>query len=184
MIKIICYIISASAFLSSCAKNTETNISAANTIDVSKQWKIDPNGIVLLSLGDGQWQTKMYTTQELSLFSNLDTADLNGTTTPTSVLETPPNFNSTAPNPFSSVIILPLRFGGAFSGRIVFKCVITDSTMTPYFKASSLLNVSNSTTALALNPPLPIGRFRLYFTLSSVTDPHFYKSWGNIQKTP
>lgn len=179
--KLMCYLFFALIIISSCIKKSDTEVA---TIDVSKQWSFDPIGNVILSLGDGQWQSKTFTTQELNLFSSLDTANLSGTTTPSSVLETPPGYNSTYPNPFTTVNALSLRFANGYSGQIVFKCVVVDSTMTSYFKVATRLNVSSSSINIAFNPTIPVGRFRIYYTLSSQSSPHFYKSWGNIQKIP
>ena len=168
--------------LSSCNEKEEPAVTT--NIDVSKQWTVDNLGVAITPLFDGQWQTKTFTSQELSLFNSLDTANLNGTTTPQSVVDTPPGYSSTFPNPFMTTNLLALRFNTGFTGQIVIKAVVVDSTMTPYFKAATRLNVQNASTALAFNPTIPVGRFRFYYTLSSQANPHFFKSWGNIQKTP
>lgn len=167
--------------LSSC--NEKEDPVVTTTIDVSKQWSIDISGVAIPPLFDGQWQTKTFTSQELSLFNSLDTANLNGTTTPQSVIDTPPGYNATFPNPFTTTHALALRFNAGFAGQIVLKAVVVDSTMTSYFKVATRLNVQNAFTALAFNPTIPVGRFRFYYTLSSLANPHFFKSWGNIQKT-
>ncbi len=179
--KLIGCLIFAAVVINACSKNNDT---ATTTIDVSKQWSIDNFGVVISSHGDGQWQAKTFNTQELNLFSSLDTANLSGTTTPSAVLEIPPGYNSTFPNPFMSTNILALNFASPFSGQIVFKCVVVDSTMTPHFKLATRLHVTGSSIAVGFNPTVPVGKFRFYYTLSSQLNPHFYKSWGNIQKTP
>jgi hypothetical protein len=178
--KLIFYLFFTLTIISSCSKKSDT---AATTIDVSKQWSIDFVGNITSSLADGQWQSKTFTTEELNLFNSLDTTNLNGTVAPTSVLEIPPGYNSTYPNPFTTVNALSLRFTSGYSGQIVFKCVIVDSNMTSRFKVATRLNISNSSINIAFNPTIQIGRFRFYYTLSSQSNPHFYKSWGNIQKT-
>ena len=167
--------------LSSC--NEKDASAVTTTIDVSNQWTINTSGVAITPLFDGQWLTKTFTSQELSLFNSLDTANLNGTTTPLSVIDAPPGYNATFPNPFMTTNALALRFNNGFSGQIVLKAVIVDSTMTSYFKVAPRLNVQNAFTALQFNPTIPIGRFRIYYTLSSQANPHFFKSWGNIQKT-
>ncbi len=167
--------------ISSCNEKDEPVVTP--TIDLSKQWTVDNIGVASNPLFDGQWQTKTFTPQELSLFNSLDTANLNGTTTPQSVVDTPPGYNSTFPNPFITTHLLGLRFNTGFTGQIVIKTVIVDSNMTPYFKAAIRLNVQNASTILAFNPTIPAGRFRFYYSLSSQANPHFFKSWGNIQKT-
>jgi hypothetical protein len=166
---------------SSC--NEKDDPVVTTNIDVSSQWTVSTNGVATNQLFDGQWQTKTFTPQELSLFNSLDTANLNGTTTPQSVVDTPPGYSSTFPNPFMTTHALALRFNTGFAGQIVIKTVVVDSTMTPYFKTATRLNVQNAFTALAFNPTIPVGRFRFYYTLSSQANPHFFKSWGNIQKT-
>lgn len=168
----------------SACNEKDDSAAVVTTIDVSKQWTIDPLGVAINSLSDGQWQTKTFTSQELNLFNSLDTANLNGTTIPGSVVDTPPGYNSTFPNPFTTFNALGLRFNNGFSGQIVLKAVIVDSTFTSYFKISTKLNVQNTSTILQFNPTIPPGRFRFYYTLSSQASPHFFKSWGNIQKTP
>lgn len=166
-----------------CSCNEKEEPFLTPNIDVSKQWILDNIGVVISSPFDGQWQTKTFTSQELDLFNSLDTTNLNGTTSPLSVVETSPGYNSIFPNPFMGEHALALRFNTGFSGQIVIKAVVVDSTMTPYSKVSARLNVENASTILAFAPTIPVGRFRLYYTLSSQANPHFYKSWGNIQKT-
>ena len=112
------------------------------TIDVSKQWLITIQGEVISSPGDDQWQSKTFTTQEMNLFSSLDTANLSGTTAPDSVTGTPHGYNATYPNPFMTSYALSLHFSDGYSGQIVFKCVIVDSTMTSQFKLSALFALS------------------------------------------
>lgn len=186
--KLNAYFILTLIIISSCGKN-KNNDNQTTTIDVSKQWLIDQLGNIVSSPGDGQWHRKTFTTQELSLFNSLDTANLNGTTTPDSLFESLAFF--TYPNPFVTTNFLSLRFANGFSGQIVLKCVIVDSLMTPLFKAAARLNIIATTvppfissTSIAFNPTVPIGRFRVYYTLSSQLNPHFYNCWGNIQKWP
>ncbi len=59
-----------------------------------------------------------------------------------------------------------------------------NSTMTSHFKVATRLNVSGSFISIAFNPTIPVGKFRFFYSLSSQSNPHFYKSWGNIQKKP
>ncbi len=180
-IKILGYLFFVVIIISSCNKNNDSeNIST--TIDVTKQWFFDPSGIPILTLGDGQWQMKPFSPAELALFSSLDTTNLSTTSMPTAVLETAPNFNSIYPNPFNPVYAFSLRFANSFSGQVVLKSVIVDSMLAPQFKNASRLNVSNGTCNIQIMPNISIGRYRLYYTLSSQSNPHFYKSWGNIQK--
>ena len=176
-----CFLFSALIIVTSCGKKDKIGTA---TIDVSKQWSIDGLGNIISSPGDGQWQPTQFTAQELNLFGSLDTANLSGTTTPGSVVQYPSGYISTYPNPFATFPALSLRFNSGYSGQIIFKCVIVDSTMTPQFKLATRLIVSNSTVNMVFNPTIPVGRFRLFFTLSAQSNPHFYKNWGNIQKKP
>jgi hypothetical protein len=172
----------------SCGKSNDSkNTSAA--IDVSAQWQIDALGNLILGLPDGQWQAKTFTNTELSLFASLDTANLSGTTAPTTVLENPTTYNSIFPNPFNSVFDIHFGFNPGFSGQFVFKSVIVDSLMNPLDKKvvrmqASIFGPGNVSTSniIAIAPNLPIGRFRIYYTLSSQGSQHFYESWGNIQR--
>ncbi|MEO7043669.1 MAG: hypothetical protein ABI091_00075, partial [Ferruginibacter sp.] len=126
----------------------------------------------------------------LNLFTSLDTANLAGTTTPAAVLETySPRRNSIIPNPFSTSFQIFFEFNTGFSGQFVFKYVIVDSLMNSLDKRAITMrasvfgpgNVSTSNT-ISILPNVPAGRFRLYYTLSSQANQHFYKSWGNIQR--
>ena len=171
----------------SCNKNSDTG-NTTTPIDVSAQWKFDLLGYPILALADGQWQSKTFTSNELNLFNSLDTANLSGTTTPASVVETPGSYNSIYPNPFNSVFAMYFRFTTGYSGPFVFKCVIVDSLMNPIVKKVIRLQATvspvpgnPSSSNFQIMPNIPIGRFRLYYTLNSQANPHFYKSWGNIQ---
>ena len=172
----------------SCNKSNDATNNAS--IDVSAQWQIDALGNLILGLPDGQWQSKTFSTAELNLFTSLDTANLNGTATPTAVLENNNlRHNSIYPNPFTSTFYIQFGFTPGYSGQFVFKSVIVDSLMNPVDKKVVRMqatvfgpgNVSNSN-AVGFASSLTVGRYRLYYTLSSQANPHFYKSWGNIQR--
>ena len=173
--------------ITTCSKNSKI-FNPRTQIDVSAQWVIDPAITTILSLGDGQWQSRIFTTEEQNLFTSLDTADLTGTSTPSVVIESPSRYYCIFPNPF------PLSFRNYFilnpgyAGQFVLKTVIVDSLMNSIEKSairvtanSNLPNPSYSNVS-TFQPTLSPGRYRLYFTLSSLANPHFYKSWGNIQK--
>ncbi|MEP7166315.1 MAG: hypothetical protein ABI741_16560 [Ferruginibacter sp.] len=173
--------------ISSCSKTTDADKQA---IDVSQQWNIDIVGNLILGTGDAQWQSKNFTSQELSLFSSLDTADLTGTSSPVAVLEH--TYNFTYPNPFyiSSGHTLHFSFTNGYSGPFVLKLVYVDNRMNPVFKTAVRMQAyaypppnASSSNSIVVKPVLSTGSFRLYYTLSSSNDPHFYKSWGNVQGT-
>ena len=176
----------------SCGKNNETT-NQSTVIDVSKQWQVNPVGQLVLGLTDGQWQNKVFTTQEQNLFISLDTANLLGTTKPDSVFETNPVSNNfTIPNPFTSFNQLRFGFTNGYTGQLVLKFVIVDSLMNSLYKGVIKIQASicstcplnpSSSNLITITPNIPIGRFRFYYSLSSQLNQHFYKSWGNIQKT-
>jgi hypothetical protein len=162
-----------------------------NSIDVSKQWKIDNLGVLISGLGDGQWGNKTFSAQELNLFTSLDTVDLTGTTMPDSVWEEKPVSNNYAfPNPFKQTTNLFFRFSPRFSGQIVLKYVIVNGDFNVVKKSAiriqatvcSCPSFSSSSGVIDLLPNVAIGQFRLYYTLSSQGNNHFYKTWGNIEK--
>src|SRR5665213_977575 len=170
---------------------TGCNKGSNNSIDVSEQWKVDNYGLLISGLDDGQWEDKTFSTQELSLFNSLDTVNLSGTTMPDSVLqEKPLSHNYSFPNPFNQTTQLFLSFSSGFSGQLVLKYVIVNADFTVVDKSAiriqatvcSCPSLSSSSGIIDLMPNTPSGRFRLYYTLSSQGNNHFYKTWGNIQE--
>lgn len=187
-IKLFKFFIIVSVLATACNKSSNnTN----NTIDVSRQWKVDNSGSLISGLTDGQWENKTFSTRELSLFNSLDTVDLTGTTMPDSVLEEKPiSHNYASPNPFNQTTKLFLSFSSGFSGQVVLKYVIVDGDFTIVQKSAiriqatvcSCPSLSSSSGIIDLIPNIPSGQFRLYYTLSSQGNNHFYKTWGNIQE--
>jgi len=170
---------------------TSCNKGSNNSIDVSKQWKIDNPGLLISGLDDGQSENKTFSTQELSLFNSFDTVNLAGTTMPGSVLqERPLSHNYSFPNPFNQTTQLSLSFSPRFSGQIVLKYVIVNADFTVVDKSAiriqatvcSCPSLSSTSGIIDLKPNAPSGQFRLYYTLSSQGNVHFYKTWGNIQE--
>ena len=142
-------------------------------------------------LADGQWQSKIFTSAEQNLFITLDTANLAGTTTPDSVLEIANQYNCIFPNPFSlsSGTQDYFRFNSGYSGQLIFKYVIVNSSLVAVDKNAIRIQATSypstpgdpsSSNLINIAPNIPIGEYRLYFTLSSQNSRHFYKSWGNI----
>lgn len=173
--------------LNNCNKS-ESSGTQTTQIDVSKQWWFDAFGVMLTGPGDNQWKATTFTAQELNLFSSLDTADLTGTTTPSAVLIASGSHNAVYPNPFSSSQQLPFSFPNGYAGQFVLKLIYVDSLMNPLLKKAVRLQSNayppptTSGVAVLIQPTIPVGRFRLYYTLSSISNPHFFKCWGNIQK--
>jgi hypothetical protein len=169
-----------SIIIASC-NNSQENI------DVSKQWKVDYYGNLILGLNDGQWGAKVFTTQEQNLFNDLDTANLTGTVKPDSVLSS----STIIPNPFKTQALFAFSFSNGFNGQIEFKFVIVDSHMNIVDKRAIRiqgtsypnipLNPSGSG-PIPLTPKIPVGSFRIYYSLSAQSSQNFYTSWGNIQQ--
>ncbi|MGN6248048.1 MAG: hypothetical protein ACTHNG_06810 [Ginsengibacter sp.] len=170
---------------------TACNKDSNNSIDVSKQWKIDNLGELILGLNDGQWGNKAFSGQELNLFKSLDTVDLTGTTMPDSVFEEKPvSHNYAFPNPFNQTTNLSFSFSPKFSGQVVLKYVIVnsdfsvvkDSAIRIQSTVCSCPSYSSSSGVIDLLPDVTKGQFRLYYTLSSQGHDHFYKTWGTIEE--
>jgi hypothetical protein len=173
-----------SIFFFSCNKNQ-------NSIDVSQQWLIDYNGNLVQApgdgLNDGQWGPRTFSTQEQNLFTGLDTASLSGTTAPDSVLSS----STIIPNPFTTEAIFVFTFPSGFNGQTVFKYVIVDDHMNTKFKGTLRIGATSdpnfplrptSSGPIHFYPIIPVGKYRMYYSLSAASSPSFYTSWGNIQK--
>jgi hypothetical protein len=159
-------------------------------IDVSKQDQVDYNGNLISSwLNDGQWESKVFTTQEQNLFNGLDTANVTGTLMPDSVSVSSSFF---FPNPFTTIASLMFTFSGGYNGQVELKYVIVDNHMniknmgayrvqaTADQSMPSAPSVSNF---IHLSPNLPVGQYRIYLTLSTDVKRNFYMTWGNIQRS-
>jgi len=194
-IKTIGQLIALSTFLFACIKENNSQTRSNIKIDVSNYYGVDGAGWSLWgNLADSQWQSNTFSIEEINLFSSLDKVDLNGTTTPDSVNQYShdPTFNygyipSIYPIPVKKEFSIKPYFNKGFSGQVIFKYVIVDSMFNSLAKgairvqAKTYGQYSNST--VKFTPNIPDGLFRFYYTLSSQTDKHFYKSWGNIEKT-
>ncbi len=191
--KLILILLGISVAVFSCKKkqdNIEPPLPNA-PINVSSQWLVDNVGNLISGMGDGQWQKKVFTTQEQNLFNSLDTANLVGTLKPDSVIDAPTKFNYIYPNPFASQFRLSLQFSNGFNGQIGFKYVIVDSVMNVVAKGALKIQATAcvpcplqpSSTNIAFMPAIPLGKFRFYFSLSSQANPFFYTTWGNINRT-
>jgi len=184
-IKLLKFFIVLSVFATACKKDSN------HSIDVSKQWKVDNLGLLISGLSDGQWENKTFSAQELNLFKSLDTVDLTGTTMPDSVLEEKPvSHNYAFPNPFKQTTNLSFGFSPRFSGQLVLKYVIVNGDFTVVKKSAiriqatvcSCPSFSSSSGIIDLLTNIPRGQFRLYYTLSSKGNDHFYRTWGNIEE--
>jgi hypothetical protein len=106
-------------------------------------------------------------------------------------LENTLNYNSVFPNPFvgNGGHRLHLEFPSGYAGKVVLKMVYVDSLLTPLYKTTIRVQASilppptpSVTDIIAIYPTLPLGRFRLYYTLSAQGSQHFYKTWGDIER--
>lgn len=167
-------------FFSACAKNQPT-------IDVSQQDKYDYSGNHISGPNDGQWATKTFSSQEQSLFKQLDTVDLSGTLAPDSAI---PSSVMLFPNPFNIIPQIRFEFPGIFTGQMVLKYVIVDSHLNIQYAGAFKISVTpEAGNGFSFSAPaevtqnLSVGEYRIYFSLSAAAKPDFFKSWGNIQKT-
>ena len=170
-----------STLLLSCSKNQ-------NSVDVSRQWNVDYNGNLIQGQNDGQWGPKVFSIQEQNLFKGLDTASLSGTTVPDSVLSS----STIIPNPFSTQAFFVFTFSGSYNGQLEFKYVIVNDHMNTMDQGAIRIQAStnpnfpsspSSSGAILFIPNIPVGKFRMYYSLSAASSTSFYTSWGNIQKT-
>ena len=153
-------------------------------IDVSNQWLTDVNGNLIKGYSDGQWENRTFTTQELSLFKILDTTSLAGTTKSDSLI-----FSPIYPNPFKSTMVMYVGFSFRYSGQSLLKFVIVDDLMHAVKTGSVMLKAASPpplyyppSFLFAILSDFPIGKYRLYFTVSASSNENFYKSSGNIEK--
>jgi hypothetical protein len=168
MKKIICLLLTSLTILYlSCSKSEDL-------IDVSTIYVTDNNGVPVNKTNDNQWKLQNFASNEMALFTDLDTVDLSKTEMPISVEQFP-----AYPNPFSYFATIRATPKAPYSGSVIIKYVIVNSKLQPMVKKSQ-----RSTTSFdfLVGNDIGSGKYRIYFTLSSLGNPHFYKSWGNIQK--
>ena len=169
-------------FICSCGKDKQTTVAPVNSdtakIDVSNQYTFDASGAqMVLNTYDSQWRAKNFTTEEMALFSSMDTMDLSATTYPGPVTDI--GFVFMYPNPFMNVFHCAKKLASGFTGQVALKMVVVDSMLHPLFKANIIVS---SNQVIGVMPSVPAGKYRLYYTLSALAYEHFYKSWGNIQE--
>ena len=172
---LLCMLISFTLF--SCKKNGQKG----TAIDVSHQVYYDNLGNVLLSDG-GISRGYTFNSNEMAFFNSLDTANLNGTIRPATV-----NVFCCYPNPtyVTRGDKIGFNFGASSTSHVVVKYVIVDSVSTPLLKKVTHLYIPAGTyTAYDNIDPasLPVGRFRVYLTLSAESNDNFYTLWNNIER--
>jgi hypothetical protein len=148
---------------------------SGGAIDVSSQSFVDYSGNFLGSAGSGPSSGNDFTSQEIALFSSFDTADLSNYTKPDSV-----GIALIYPNPSSSQVIFTCRLNTNFSDSILAKYVITDNSLRVVYRSSGVISGSNNFGNI--NPATPIGKYRLFVTLSADGNKNFYTYWVNITR--
>ncbi len=147
-------------------------------INVSIIYPTDNLGNLIGSTpNDNQWKNIEFSGPELALFNGLDTANLSGTQLPTIGTS-----YYGYPNPFANYISVYTALTQPLNGEIVVKYVVVDNKMNAIEKGSTRIHVTSSINFM-VSSNFSSGKYRLYFTYSAEGHKHFFKSWGNIQKT-
>lgn len=126
---------------------------------------------------DNQWKNTSFLSSELALFNELDTANLSGTQLP--VIS---NSSYGYPNPFVNTISVTTSLAQPLNGYVVIKYVIVDNKMNAVQKGGGRV-YATSFINLLIGTTFGSGKYRLYFTYSADGHEHFFKAWGNIQKS-
>lgn len=180
LLKVLVYLIIGLYLLQGCKKDQPATL--PEVLDVASQWVVDNNGVVVSALTDGQWSRKALSNRELALFNNLDTVSLAGTTTAQAILDTTTNLHPFFPNPFQVAHQLTFAFNPGIMGDVILKAVVVDSTYAIKYQTWRRISTQSTMSSLQVTPSLSTGKYRFYFTLSTQAAPHFYTSWGNIEK--
>jgi len=146
-------------------------------INVYSIYKTDAYGsLVGDAPNDEQWKNTSFSRSELSLFDELDTANLSGTQLP--IINTG---GYAYPNPFSDQLRVSASLVQPLNGYIVLKYVVVNNQMKIVQKGAARMHIG-SFIHFAILADFGAGNYRLYFTFSSDGHEHFFKSWGNIKK--
>lgn len=172
-------------FLTSCLGDDDKT---KPTIDVTTIWATTRIGAPMNDYVGKQWESKTFSAEEMKLFASLDTTNLSGATKPLKVTG-PSKFDPTVlsmayPNPFTRYFDILFGVDSSYTGNFVFKGVIVDQSLKPVFKHAVRSYAQSGRSGIRIEPNLATGNYRLYYTLSAQSDPHFFKSWGNIKYTP
>jgi hypothetical protein len=163
------------SLLTHCTRNAADLLS--DKIDVSDIYMTDNIGNLINNPpNDNQWKLADFNDKELVLFSSMDTANLAGTKLPAIS-----NSYYGYPNPFTNTISVSATLAQPLNGEIVVKYVVVNNRLGAVQKGCSRISVS-SWINFMLPGNFSIGNYRLYYTFSAESHPHFFKSWGNIQK--
>jgi hypothetical protein len=157
-------------FIAQCSKS-ETNFSNIYMTDSAGQ-------LINGTTDDGQWKSKEFSSSEMNLFAELDTADLSGTT-----MASISQSYFAYPNPFKYQIAVGCSLAQPLNGQVVIKYVIANAGMKAVQKGVIKADVV-STINFLIAANFNSGNYRLYYTFSAEGHEHFFKTWGNIQKSP
>jgi hypothetical protein len=171
MRKMLFILIGCSLFLG-CNKDGGSNNDNSSNIDVSGQCYKDFAGNDLTNTG--VCSGTVFNSNELALFKTMDTVSLNNTAKPEWV-----EGINLYPNPFSSNLMLSASLNETFNGKLVLKYVIVNNELNILLKNYVKNFIRGSQINLFVN--LPIGKYRLYMTLSAENFNNFYTLWRNIQ---
>jgi hypothetical protein len=125
---------------------------------------------------DNQWKNTSFSSSELALFNELDTANLSGTLLPVIA-----NSYYGYPNPFTNEIAVSTSLAQPLNGDVVIKYVVVNNKLNPVQKGCARAHVT-STINFLVPGNFSSGNYRLYFTYSAQGNEHFFKTWGYIQK--
>ena len=176
-------LIIASIIVFACNKSS----SSSNKIDVSNIYKYNNQGDLIHVQPNGQWTYIPLTSMELALFQGIDTAVLPNTNIPSIYLSDTIKTMSSIfyPNPIHTVGVIsfsgytPWVYSHPIQGNLFCKYIVVDSLLEIMDKGVVSMRLTDSRTI-----PfhfIPVGRFRLYYTLSALGNENFYQGWSNIQ---
>lgn len=167
-IKFIYYLLAGSLIVS-CKKDK------GDKIDTSAIHSRDINGNPLSGPNDNQWKSQSFSENEIFLFESLDNVSLSGTTGIDPAVPI-----AAFPNPFTFHFLL-------FSEPIVndnsavVKWVIVNKSMQKILEGWQRIDKDKYIVRISGEGVLE-GKHRLYITYSAAGKPHYFTTWGNVQK--
>jgi hypothetical protein len=154
-----------------CKKDSGSN--NIDKIDVTGQCYKDFAGNNLTNTG--VCSGTFFNVNELALFKDMDTVNLNNTAKP----DFDPLINI-YPNPSRSFFNLTVFLNESFTGKVVLKYVIVDNQLN-ILQKKYVKNITKGSWVFNISLDLPNGKYRLYMTLSAENFNNFYTLWRNIQ---
>jgi len=163
------YCLLAGSLIFSCKKDKGAGI------DTSAIHIRDVNGNPLSGPNDNQWRPQSFSKNEIFLFESLDNVSLSGTTGIEPALPI-----AAFPNPFNFHFLL-------FSEPIVndnsavVKWVLVNENMQKMLEGWQRVDKDQYIIRIS-SDGVPEGKHRLYITYSAAGKPHYFTTWGNVQK--